>query len=205
MAQSQALTLLLVMMLLPVLGAFGLRFLASRIAPVFQYALAALVFGAALGCGVVLARADVATLQIGGLMVLVNDSGQPEGELVLPPTSEPGMDVPALVTPLPPTRKPTITPKPTATLAPTATLPPTEIPPTETPAPPTPTVEPPTPTPALPTAGPGGVRRYTVESGDTLRLIAEKFGVSVQAILDASRLSEEDGDNLRVGQELIIP
>jgi len=38
-----------------------------------------------------------------------------------------------------------------------------------------------------------------------LRGIAEKFGVSVQAIIDANKLTPQQADSLRVGQELIIP
>jgi LysM repeat protein len=49
------------------------------------------------------------------------------------------------------------------------------------------------------------VQRYIVESGDTLKSIANQFDVSVEAILRFNGLSEEDGDNLRVGQELFIP
>ncbi|MFN3372976.1 MAG: LysM peptidoglycan-binding domain-containing protein, partial [Chloroflexus sp.] len=82
--------------------------------------------------------------------------------------------------------------------------------PTPTPEPPptpepTPTLEPtpePTPTPELPAAGP---RRYTVQAGDTLRAIAERFGVTIEAILQANNLTPAQGDNLRVGQELVIP
>ena len=48
-------------------------------------------------------------------------------------------------------------------------------------------------------------RKYTVEAGDTLRSIAAKFDVSVQAIIDANKLTPQEADSLRVGQELIIP
>jgi LysM repeat protein len=105
------------------------------------------------------------------------------------------------------TATPTVAPTSTATAAPTATSeptpttppPPTEIPPTEAPPPPT---EAPPPPPPPPAAGP---QRYVVASGDTLRGIAERFNVSVGAILRYNGLSEEDGDNLRPGQELLIP
>jgi LysM repeat protein len=49
------------------------------------------------------------------------------------------------------------------------------------------------------------VQRYVVEPGDTLKSIASRFGVSVEAILRFNGLSEEDGDSLGVGQELFIP
>jgi LysM repeat protein len=59
----------------------------------------------------------------------------------------------------------------------------------------------------LPTAAPApaGPRKYTVQTGDTLRSIAEKFNVSVKAIIDANKLTAAEADSLRVGQELIIP
>lgn len=84
---------------------------------------------------------------------------------------------------------PTVAPAPSATTAPS-------------PQPPTATPEPPTATPEPPAAGP---RTYTVQPGDTLRSIAEQFGVSVQALLDANGLTPEQADSLRQGQELIIP
>ena len=43
---------------------------------------------------------------------------------------------------------------------------------------------------------------YTVKSGDTLGAIAKKHGTSVSAFRTANNLS---GDNLRVGQKLVIP
>jgi LysM repeat protein len=123
-----------------------------------------------------------------------------------------------------PTRT-TRTPAATATLTPTLTatsLPTTD--PTEAvlatleairatqqaAATPTPTPEPPTATPA-PTATPEpepeppAQQVYVVEPGDTLRGIAEAFGVSVEALLDANGLTPEEGDQIRPGQELIIP
>jgi LysM repeat protein len=44
-----------------------------------------------------------------------------------------------------------------------------------------------------------------VQAGDTLRSIAEKFSVSVTALVDANKLTPEEADSLRVGQELVIP
>jgi LysM repeat protein len=44
-----------------------------------------------------------------------------------------------------------------------------------------------------------------VAPGDSLRSIAEKFSVSVDAILQANNLTPAQGDALRVGQELVIP
>lgn len=84
----------------------------------------------------------------------------------------------------------------TATRPPsTATYTPTAVPPTPTPAStPTPTASA-TPRPAVVT--------HKVEPGDTLYELAERYGVSVAAIRQASGLAE--GGLLRVGQVLTIP
>ncbi len=85
----------------------------------------------------------------------------------------------------------------TATATSTATPTPTETPiATDTP-PATPTS---TPLPTA-TATPPYVT-YTVQAGDTLSSIASRFGVSVQAIMDANGLS---GPIINIGMELIIP
>jgi LysM repeat protein len=44
-----------------------------------------------------------------------------------------------------------------------------------------------------------------VEPGDTLRGIAQDFDISVEALLDANGLTPAEGDEIRPGQELIIP
>ncbi|MGC9467811.1 MAG: LysM peptidoglycan-binding domain-containing protein [Anaerolineae bacterium] len=63
-----------------------------------------------------------------------------------------------------------------------------------TPIPPTPTFTPsPTPTPVI----------HIVEQGDTLFGVALEYGVTVDALLRANLLNEED--YLRIGQSLIIP
>src|SRR5205085_11755698 len=94
------------------------------------------------------------------------------------------------------------TPAPTGTSAPTATALPTAQPPTAVP----PTAVPPTPVPPTPAPPPPAQRRtYTVQPGDTLRGIAEKFNVSVQALLDANKLTPQEADSLHIGQELVIP
>ena len=53
------------------------------------------------------------------------------------------------------------------------------------------------------TTAPSGERSYIVESGDTLSGIAERFGVSVDAIVEANGL--ESPDSLSVDYVLIIP
>lgn len=80
-----------------------------------------------------------------------------------------------------PFQEPTATPTPRVTPLPEATL--------------TPTV---TPTPS-PTAS----TTYTVQAGDTLSAIAQRFGTTVEAIVAANNLA--DPDSIQVGQELIIP
>jgi len=47
------------------------------------------------------------------------------------------------------------------------------------------------------------LRTYTVQSGDTLTGIASRFGVSMMTVWWANRLTSKD--DLRVGQELVIP
>jgi LysM repeat protein len=75
------------------------------------------------------------------------------------------------------------------------------------PPPPAPAVNPVEPiAPADPIAAPksnGGV--YKVKKGDSLSLIAFKHGVSVRELAAANNLSGKAMNNLRVGQELVIP
>ncbi|MEF3274759.1 MAG: LysM peptidoglycan-binding domain-containing protein [Chloroflexus sp.] len=133
------------------------------------------------------------------------------GDLTLLPAWSPPVadttDLAPLSLPSPLPAAPTLTPRPTITREPTATPEPTPEP-TATPEPtPEPTATPkPTPEPTA-TLAPtvAGPRRYTVQAGDTLRAIAERFGVTIEAILQANNLTPAQGDNLRVGQELVIP
>ena len=46
---------------------------------------------------------------------------------------------------------------------------------------------------------------YTVQSGDTLSKIGEKYGVSWQQIFEANRDKIDDADKIFPGQELTIP
>ena len=103
---------------------------------------------------------------------------------------------------------PTVSPSPshtaTASPSPTSTGEPTASPsPTPTP---TPTVEPtatatpsPSPTPTPPPAG----FYYTVQQGDTLYSIAQRYGTTVAAIVTANGIA--DPSRIYVGQVLFIP
>lgn len=51
----------------------------------------------------------------------------------------------------------------------------------------------------------GAVKRYTVKDGDSCFAIAIANGVTLQELLQANKLTEDDCTRLKVGQELIIP
>ncbi len=56
---------------------------------------------------------------------------------------------------------------------------------------------------ATSTALPPGVTLHTVSSGETLGAIARRYGVSIQALIDANDLTNPD--RLAIGQQLVIP
>jgi LysM repeat protein len=60
-----------------------------------------------------------------------------------------------------------------------------------------------TPTPA-PTAAPDETRVYIAEAGDSLSRIAERYGVSLDALLQANGFDDPDRV-LRIGERVIIP
>ncbi|HJZ47704.1 MAG TPA: LysM domain-containing protein, partial [Roseiflexaceae bacterium] len=61
------------------------------------------------------------------------------------------------------------------------------------------------PTAVPPTAAPATRRTYTVQPGDTLLSIARQFNTTVPALVKANKLTPQQADSLRVGQELVIP
>ena len=67
---------------------------------------------------------------------------------------------------------------------------------------PTATVGPPTPTEGIPTPT-RTATTHTVQSGETLAKIAQAYGTSVDAIVEANDI--EDRNLIWVGQKLIIP
>jgi LysM repeat protein len=202
MSQSLVFGLLILALVVPVIGALGLRLLAPRASPTHFYGAAALLFGVAFASALVLARSNLTSLQVGELSLLLPVAAPAEEDLNLPPlTIAPAPEEPATAVPAA-TRAPAGSP--TETLAPAPTSIPTAVP---TAAPPTavlPTAAPPT---AAPTEAPSAPaqRTYVVQPGDTLRGIAEQFGVSVQALIEANNLTPEEADALRIGQELVIP
>ena len=61
-----------------------------------------------------------------------------------------------------------------------------------------------TPTPELP-AAPGGALIHTVQSGESLWSIAQKYQVRYPDLLEANRDQIEDPGKITAGMELIIP
>jgi LysM repeat protein len=102
------------------------------------------------------------------------------------------------------TLRPSSTPMPTTSLGPATTVPPTEA---STPMPPAevqptanamPSVEPP------PTATPTRQTQiHVVQKGENLLRIAERYGVTMQSIVEQNHLA--DPDVIYIGQSLVIP
>lgn len=219
MSQLLVFTLLALALVVPVLGTLALRFLlGERLTDTQIISSAAALFGIAIISVLVLAYSNVDSLRVGNLTLLLPLAGPAsdiEPQPAVPAASP--LPSPGVATALPTvpgaTAQPLTTPEITAMPTGTATLT-SEPSPTASQTPePTATAEPPSPTPepappeepAPPPEEPSAPRTYTVESGDTLRGIANQFGVTVEDILQANNLTPEEGDALQVGQELIIP
>ena len=214
MPQPLIITLLLFAFVLPILGAVVLRLLGPRLAPVQLYGAAVLLLGVVITSVLVLARSDIPSLQIGNLSILLPVTAPDDSFLSLVPTTSvdqqpapPTLATSAPVTAIAVLPLDTATAvSPTAAATQTATAEPTAAPtavPTATPEPTTvpPTAIPPTAAPAPPAAQ----RKYTVQPGDTLLAIAKKFNTTVTALVKANKLTPQQADALRVGQELVIP
>ena len=216
MPQPLIITLLLFALVLPILGAVVLRLLGPRLAPLQLHGAAALLLVVVIASVLVLARGDIPSLQIGNLSILLPVTAPDDSFLPLVPTS-PAEQPPAttaMATSAPVTATAALTatalPLDTATVVPptaaasqTATAEPTAEP-TAT-ATPEPTAEPTALPPTAAPAPPAARRTYTVQPGDTLLSIAQKFDTTVTAIIEANNLTPQQADALRVGQELVIP
>lgn len=106
-------------------------------------------------------------------------SAEPGASAVPTPSERPTPSATATPSPVPATAVPTPTPSPVSTPVPTTA-------PTVTPVP--------TPTPQL---------TYTVVAGDSLALIAARFGTTVQELQAVNDI--EDPNEIGVGQVLVIP
>lgn len=227
---QQTVGMLLLIVLLPAAGALLARFADWRGQPRMARVIGVVSFGATLACAVVfqalpadpigagafvergpivdsdayrLGRAVVAmptAIMLAEVVPLVDVASLP------PPAAGAAAEVSASEPAAQPTPEPTSTPLPAPSLEPTMT-------PVSTPEPTSTQISTPSPAPSLtpsptqlvvarPTAG---TRTYVVRAGDTLRLIAERLNVSVDALLRFNDLSSADGDRLAVGQELFVP
>jgi LysM repeat protein len=215
MSQTMVYTLLLFALALPVLGGVLLRVLIPRLSQAQLYGGAALIFGLAIVSVLLLARGDIPSLQVGRLSILLPVTAPDDSSIVLAPSDQDATVAPqepttatavlsstaALPATAPPTPTTIATPTATATVAP-PTAAPTEAPtPTPEPTAVPPTAVPPTETPAPPSEQ----RKYIVQPGDTLLSIARKFNTTVPALVRANKLTPEEADALRIGQELVIP
>ena len=182
----------------PLVALTILRFGRTRLTAVPFYSIGTLLFACCAAAAIWLTRLNHEIVSVGNLMLV-----HPQGiDIQVEPVVEPFEPVLspeptiALVTPTlfeeTPTRtprpSPTRTPRSTPTSEPTATVEPTE---TETPE---------------PTAAPTASRQiYQVQPGDTLRSIADDFGVTVGEIIEANGFTPEEADDLQAGDTIIIP
>ncbi|RRR72642.1 MAG: LysM domain-containing protein [Candidatus Viridilinea halotolerans] len=205
MSSTVVYLLLFSALVLPVPAALLLRLFNAQLGVRGLFVGAGLIFALAIAATLALSRAEVGMLRVGDLTLLLPSARRSDG-FTLPPVDV-APPVPPEGTAAPtPFAPPTLTPRPSVTPTPRPTLAPTAIP--EPTPEPEPTLEPtPEPAPEPEPAPPAAVepQRYTVAEGDTFRGIAERFGVSVADLLQANNLTPEQADNLRLGQELVIP
>jgi LysM repeat protein len=135
------------------------------------------------------------------------------------PTYTPPPTYTPLPTYTPVAASPTVAITTTEPLTPTIAIPETGTPapeqPADTPAPEqpadTPAPEQPadTPAPEQPADTPApeqpATTTHTVQPGDTLAAIAEQYGITTSALMEANNLTPAQANSLQVGQELIIP
>jgi LysM repeat protein len=96
------------------------------------------------------------------------------------------------------------TPRPTSTLRPTPSATPSPTPAVTPGVTPIQTPEPtPVPTAAPTPAPPSAPRTYTVQQGDTLAAIAQRFGTTTEALQQANGI--DDPNQIVIGQVLVIP
>ncbi len=185
-------SLLLGVLLLPIAGAIIARLLGRHWGQSATRLVGGGAFLGAIACLLALQRAPLDAAALGRLSIFLpsRDVVVSRDALVLLPTAAP-------MTAREPTRTATSSPSPAPAETATAMLEPT-----------------PTPTPVLPptAAAPPSIaaparqpERYVVQRGDTLRRIAGRFDIPVEAILRYNRLSPQASDSLRVGQEIFIP
>jgi len=219
MSQPLIITLLLFAFVLPVLGAVVLRLITPRLAPVQLYGAAIVLLAVVVASVLVLARGDIPSLQIGNLSILLPVTAPDDVFLPLVPTTpaEQSPVPPILATSAPvtatavltatvPPLDPATNVPPTAAATQTATAAPSVVPTASLTATPAPTAVPPTAIPPTAAPAPPAARRtYTVQPGDTLLSIAKQFKTTVTAIVEANKLTPQQADALRVGQELVIP
>ncbi|MBI3746088.1 MAG: LysM peptidoglycan-binding domain-containing protein, partial [Chloroflexi bacterium] len=59
---------------------------------------------------------------------------------------------------------------------------------------------------ASPTALPAATQQvYVVQAGDTMSKIANRFGVPLQALIDANKATIPNPDRLNIGDQVVIP
>ena len=220
MSQDYVNVLLIVALILPFVGAMGIRVLSKMLAPRITIIVAAVTAVVIVSAVLSLASVTVNSIRFANLTLLLpvapsidRSSDYADAvmdEELLVENTTPTI-VPAVTdTPIP-TLEPTIVISDTATLTDTLVLTDTTIL-TDTTVltdsttiTDTTVIDTPTPEPtAAPTAAAASGRTYVVQSGDSLLSIATQFNVSVKQILNANP-QMTNPDNLAIGQELKIP